>query len=242
MRSSIASIPMRGRRLPGVAFLLITLACLPPTLPAAPSLEAVLQNMDSAADVWQGMRAKVEWVRYISLVDDRRVESGRIAVRATKSGAIQMLLAFQQPSVQYISVRQAKVEIYKPKIKTVEEYDLRKSKEKLENALLLGFGTAGSYLNEHYEIVLEGEEAVAGQPAVKLDLQPRNPRGDLNNQRIEMWISTTHWQPIQQKIYDRNPKDYRLYSYSDVKMNPSFKSNEFKLPLGRGTNRVRPQR
>ncbi len=209
---------------------------------AAPPLESVLKNMDSAAATWKGMRAKVEWVRYESLVDDRRVESGRIAVRATKSGTVQMLLAFQEPSVQFISVRQAKVEIYKPKIKTVEEYDLRGSKEKLENALLLGFGTAGEYLNEHYEIVLEGEDTVAGHTTVKLDLRPRNPRGELNNSRIQMWISTTHWQPIQQKIYDRNPKDYRLYSYSEVEMNPSFRSEEFKLPLSRGTKRVRPQR
>lgn len=209
---------------------------------AAPSLEAVLQKMDSAAADWKGMRAKMESVRYDSLVDDSRVESGRIAVRTTNSGSVQMLVEFQEPSAQFISVRQERVEIYKPRIKTVEEYDIREHSERVENALLLGFGTAGSYLREHYEIVLDGEQSVVGQSTVKLDLQPRNPNGDLNNSPMEMWISTTHWQPVQQKMYDRNSSDYRLSVYWDVEINPTFRAGEFRLPLARGTKRVRPQR
>ena len=209
---------------------------------AAPPLETVLRNMDSVAASWQGMRAQVKWVRYDSLVDDRRVESGRIAVRTTDSGAVQMLIEFQEPSPQFISVRQDSVEIYKPRIKTVQEYDIREYKDRVENGLLLGFGTAGSYLAKHYEISLEGEETVAGQSTVKLDLRPRDPDGDLNNSPVEMWISTTHWQPVQQKMYDRNTSDYRLSSYSEMETNPAFRSGEFKLPLARGTKRVRPQR
>ena len=209
---------------------------------AAPPLETVLRNMDSAAASWKGMRAQVKWVRYDSLVDDRRVESGRIAVRTTNSGAVEMLVEFQEPSPQFISVRQNSVEVYKPRIKTVQEYDIREYRDRVENGLLLGFGTAGSYLTKHYEVSLEGEEKVVGQSTVKLDLQPRNPDGDLNNSPVEMWISTTHWQPVQQKMYDRNTSDYRLSSYSDMETNPAFKSDEFKLPLARGTKRVRPQR
>ena len=198
--------------------------------------------MNAAADTWTGMKARVRWVRYVSLVDDRREESGRIAVRESKTGDVQMLLAFTEPSTQFISVREAKVEIYKPKIRTVEEYDLRDSRDRLENALLLGFGTAGSYLAEHYEVALVGEAAVEGQPAVWLDLTPRNPDGEINNSRIEMWVSTQHWQPVQQKVYDRNPADFRLFTYWEIEINPTFKSADFKLGLGRSTKRVRPQR
>ena len=214
----------------------------PAAAQAAPSLESVLKNMDSVAASWKGMRAQVEWVRYDSLVDDRRVESGRIAVRATNSGPVQMLVEFQEPSTQFISVRQDRVEVYKPRIKIVQEYDIREYRDRVENGLLLGFGTAGSYLRDHYEIALVGEETVAGQSTVKLDLQPRNPDGEFNNSPVGMWISTTHWQPVQQKMYDRNASDYRLSSYSEMELNPTFKSNEFRLPLARGTKRVHPQR
>ena len=197
--------------------------------------------MDVAAAGWKGMRAKVEQVRYMALVDDTRVESGRISVRRIGSSGVEMLVAYQNPYEYYVAIHDTKVERYKPKTKTVEEYDLSKSKDKLENTWLLVFGTAGGYLNEQYKISLESSEPMAGHPVVKLGLQPRNPDAEINNRPLEMWISTKTWQPIQQKIYDATPGDYRLQSYSEVEINPAFKGNEFKLNLKRGTNRVRPQ-
>ena len=243
MRFPISSRAIRCELLRHLAGGLIALGCLLSAASAeTASLDVVLARMDEAAATWAGMKANVRWVRYVSLVDDRREESGRIAVRESKTGNVQMLLAFTEPSAQFISVREAKVEIYKPKIRTVEEYDLRDSRDRLENALLLGFGTAGSYLAEHYEVVLAGEETVEGQPAVRLDLTPRNPDGEINNSRIEMWVSTELWQPVQQKVYDRNPADFRLFTYWEIETNPNFKAADFKLPLGKGTKRVRPQR
>ena len=131
---------------------------------------------------------------------------------------------------------------YKPKIKTVEEYNLSKSRKKLESALLLGFGTAGKYLLEHYDISVVGDEQIAGHSSIKLDLQPQDSKAEMNNRHLEMWISTTNWQVVQQKVYDISPGDYRLYSYSDIEINPSFKISEFKFNLLSGTKRVHPQR
>lgn len=220
---------------------IILIACSACALHAGPSLDEVLARMDAAASSWQGLRAELEWVRYMSLVDERRVESGRIAVRRAKNGDVQMLVAFQQPSTYFLAVRGDKAERYNPKTKTVEEYDLGQSKDKVENALMLGFGTSGSYLTKHYEVSLGAEERIAGQPTVRLDLKPRDPQGELNNRPLEMWVATEIWQPVQYKVYDLSPGDYRIYSYSEVQVNPSFKSSEFKLRLERGTKRTRPQ-
>ncbi len=216
--------------------------CLAASLHAAPALETLLANMDTAASAWAGMRAEVRWVRYVSFVDDKSVESGRLVVRRSGSGDVEMLLEFEHPNHYFLAVRGAKVEIYKPKIKTVEEYNVSKFKEKLENALLLGFGTAGSYLREHYDIAVQGEESLAGQQTIRIDLRPKDPGSELNNRRLEMWISTSSWQPVQQKIYDITPGDYRLYSYSAIELNPTFSDREFKLRIPRGAQRVRPQR
>ena len=244
MRPTAMAIRRRGRFVRATALATVAAALLlhPSILTAALSLDQVLASMDEAAAGWEGMRAKVRWERYLSLVDDTSVETGRIAVRREKSGDIAMLLEFEEPAPYTLSVRGAKVERYKPRIKTVEEYNLSKSRDKLENALLIGFGTAGSYLAKHYEITLAGVEAVAGHDALKLELEPREPEGELNNHRLEMWISTTYWQPAQIKNFERNRKDFRLYSYSDVETNPKFTSDEFKLRLARGTKRVFPQR
>lgn len=221
---------------------IILIACTACMLPAAPPLDDVLARMDSAASTWQGLRAELEWVRYMSLVDESRVESGRIAVRRAKNGDVEMLAAFQQPHPYFLAVHGDKAERYNPKTKIVEEYDLGQSKDKVENALMLGFGTSGSYLTKHYEVSLGGEERIAGQPTVRLELKPRDPLGELNNRPLEMWVATEIWQPVQYKVYDLSPGDYRIYSYSQVQVNPSFKASEFKLRLERGTKRTRPQR
>lgn len=213
-----------------------------PVLDAAPVLPQIIAQMDVAANSWKGMRSQVTWTRYRSLVDEETVESGRMAVRRGRSGNVEMLLEFREPTNYYYKVSGTKVEVYKPRIKTVQEYDLSGSRDRLENALLIGFGTSGSYLNEHYEISVEGEEAILGQATVRLDLQPRNPSGELNNRRLEMWVSKEFWQPVQLKIFELNPKDYRLYSYAEVEINPRFASREFKLNLAPGTRREKPQR
>lgn len=220
---------------------IVLLACVACTLYAGPPLDEVLARMDTTASSWQGLRAELEWVRYMALVDESRVESGRIAVRRAKNGDVEMLASFQQPSPYFLAVRGDKAERYNPKSKTVEEYDLGGSREKVENALMLGFGTSGSYLTKHYEVTLKGEERIAGQPAVRLELKPKDPEGELNNRPLEMWVGTEIWQPVQYKVYDLSPGDYRIYSYSEVQVNPSFKDSEFKLRLERGTKRARPQ-
>ncbi|MDE0263509.1 MAG: outer membrane lipoprotein carrier protein LolA [Bryobacterales bacterium] len=240
-RSGLLSPTYRRGRL-AAAVSAIVLGCIAPVSGAAPDLATVLAKMDAAASGWKGMRASLEWVRYMALVDDRSVEQGKIVVRRTADGSASMLISFEEPNVYFLSVKGARVEIYKPKIKTVEEYDVSDSKAKVENALLLGFGTTGSYLGQHYDIKLLGPATVKGQSAVHLDLQPKDPQAELNSQRIEMWVSTDIWQPVQQKIYDRSPGDYRLYSYSEVVLNPSLTAEDFKLRLARGTKRVHPQR
>lgn len=217
------------------------MACVACTLYAGPRLDEVLARMDATASSWQGLRANLEWVRYMALVDESRVESGRIAVRRAQNGDVEMLASFHQPSTYFLSVRGDRAERYNPKAKTVEEYDLGGSRDKVENALMLGFGTSGSYLTKHYEVALKGEERIAGQPAVRLDLKPKDSQGELNNRPLEMWVGTEIWQPVQYKVYDLSPGDYRIYSYSEVQVNPAFKSSEFKLRLERGTKRARPQ-
>lgn len=240
-RSDLSTSTCRRSGL-GAAVSALVLGCFAPAAAAAPDLATVLTNMDAAASGWKGMRASLEWVRYMALVDDRSVEEGKIVVRRTADGSAAMLISFEDPNVYFLSVQGTRVEIYKPKIKTVEEYDVSDSKAKVENALLLGFGTSGSYLGQHYDIKLLGPAAVKGESVVHLDLQPKDPQAELNSQRIEMWVSTDIWQPVQQKIYDRNPGDYRLYSYSEVVLNPALTAEDFRLRLARGTKRVHPQR
>ena len=218
---------------------LVTL--LIPSLSAI-ELEAVLARMDAAAQGFRAMQADVRWLKYTDIVEDESIEEGVIRVMRDNKKQINLFIEFQKPYPYFVSVRGAKVEIYRPKIATVEEYDLSKSREMLEQALLLGFGTAGGFLRENYQLKMGGEENAAGEAAVRLELVPKSEKLRGNMPRLEMWVSTSDWQPVQEKIYGANPGDYRLYTYTKIKRNPPMKDSALKLKIPGKVKRIFPQR
>ena len=218
---------------------LITL--LVPSLPAV-ELDVLLTRMDKASEGFRAMRADVRWLKYTDIVEDESIEEGVIRVLRARNKQFNLLIEFQKPYPYFVSVRGTKVEIYRPKIATVEEYDLSKSREMLEQALLLGFGTAGRVLRENYELKMQGEEKAAGTAAVKIELVPKSEKMRANMPRLEMWISTSDWQPVQEKIYGANPGDYRLYTYTNVERNPPMKESAMKLKIPGKVKRIFPQR
>ena len=222
--------------------LAILLLFLPPWPALAVELDTLLANMDRASGAYRGMQAQVRWVSYTDIVEDKSTEEGIIKVLRDKKGQVNLLIEFQKPYPYFVSIQGTKVEIYRPRIATVEEYDVSKSKDALEQALLLGFGTAGRFLSEHYELKLAGEEEAAGEATVKLELVPKAEKMRESMSRLEMWISTTQWQPVQQKLYGPNPGDYRIYTYTDITLNPPLKESALRLKIPRKVKRVFPQR
>ena len=245
--SSSAHNPKRMPRLVRCTLPLFLLFAAPllvfaPRPATAADLDTILANMDRASGAYRGMQAWVSWVKYTDIVEDLSTEEGIIKVLKDKKGQLQLMIEFHKPYPYFVSIQGTKVEIYRPRIATVEEYDVSKSKDTLEQALLLGFGTAGRFLSEHYELELAGEEEAAGEPAVKLELVPKAEKMRASMSRLEMWISKSLWQPVQQKLYGPNPGDYRLYTYTDIKLNPPLKESALRLKIPRKVKRVFPQR
>lgn len=205
-------------------------------------MDVLLAHMDVAAERFRAMQADVQWLKYTDLVDDKSIEKGTIHVIRDRKKRINLLIKFQEPYLYFLSVRGTKIEIYRPKIATIEEYDLSKSREMLEQALLLGFGTSGHFLHEKYELTMVGEEEAAGAAVVKIELVPKTEKLREHMPRLEMWISTADWQPVQEKIYSATPGDYRLYTYTNVKRNPFIKESTLKLEIPSSVKRIYPQR
>ena len=216
------------------------LACTP-ALAAAPDLPAILKNMDQAASKFEGMKARIGRVNYTEIVDDKTVESGEIRVRRDKNKPVTLLMEIKDPAPLILAVKGTKAEIYRPRIAQVEEYDLTQSKNTLEQAFSLGFGTSGKFLSDNYELKVLGEETIEGQPAVKLELVPKSPEMLKRTPKIEMWVSTQNWSAVQQKVYEVGSGDYSLNTYSEIALNPGLKDADLELKVPRNTKRVFPQ-
>jgi outer membrane lipoprotein-sorting protein len=223
-----------------IRILLIALLALGST--RAHTLESVLAEMDKSAASFHSLTARVRVVRYTAIVNDETVDEGTIWVKRLRPRVSRLLIEFTVPDRYYVALSDKKAEIYRPKIATVEEYDISRFRNLADQLWLLSFGAAGRDLAARYQASFKGEEKAAGQPAVKIEMVPRSAQLLQHVPRIEMWISTEFWQPVQQKVYEITAGDYRLYTYTEVKWNFAFPDARLQLPTPPGTKRIHPQK
>lgn len=215
------------------------------TVPAltAPSetLNAVLNRMGQEAASFKQITANVTKLTYVNVLHDSTTESGAMWLRR-QGRKIQMVSEVKSPAERWVGIDGDQAEIYSPKINEVDIYDLGKHRGLVDQFLLLGFGSSGKSLEEHYNVTVKpgGPELVSGQNATHLELVPK--AADIRKQieKVELWIPLDSGHPIQQKFVQPGG-DYYLITYSDIKLNPNLPDRFFQLHLPANVNRVHPQ-
>jgi len=220
---------------------LTLLTCSLAAMLAAQNLESTLARMDRAATGFRGISAQLEQVSHTAVIDDTTIESGAITLFRPRPRDLRMLVEFSQPDVRAVSYANRKVQIYYPKLKTVQEYDLGKQSALIDQFLLLGFGASGSELRKSYEVKHTGRETIDGAECDLLELVPRDAEALKHVRRIEIWISEATGQPVRQKIHQPS-KDYREIRYRGLKLNPPLTEDSVRLKLPRDVKRTSPQK
>jgi outer membrane lipoprotein-sorting protein len=213
---------------------------LPGPASAQGPLDEVLKKMDQAAANFQTVAADIVYTKVTVIVDDTAVEKGRVFFKRDRGKRdFQVRIDFTEPSEKVVLFRDNKGYIYRPAIKQVEESDVGRNRQALEQFLLLGFGTPGSELLKAYNITLVGDARVAGKDTVKLELLPKSPDMARHIKRVELWLSRETWQPVQQQFTEPNG-DYLITLYTGQQFNSNIPDNRFKLNLPRGVKTIRP--
>lgn len=203
----------------------------------AATLDQILAKMDQNAPKFKSVTAKVRWVSYIAVIKEENASTGTLRMKRTKRD-VSALVEFTAPDPKSVAVSGSKLEIYYPKMKTVEEYSLG-GREVAEKYLALGFGASGSELKEDYKIKEAGTEQMSGEKVTRLELIPKSEKVSQQFPKIELWISDSSGYPVQEKFY-QSGGDYTLIVYSDVTINPSLPDSAFKLNPPKGVQRVSP--
>jgi len=207
---------------------------------AAP-LKEVLARMDATAAAFKGMTAKIRRVSHTAVINEDNIDSGAVTLRRAKPKEVQMLVELTEPEVKSLAFQGRKLEIYFPKILTVQEYDLGKSRALVEQFLLLGFGSTGKELAANYTITSLGEETVGGCKAHRLELIPKSAEALQHLKKVELWIAADGGYPSQQKFFLAGG-DYTLVTYTDVKLNPPLSDGALRLKLPKGVKREQIQK
>jgi outer membrane lipoprotein-sorting protein len=208
---------------------------------AAVSRDAVLARMDEAAMEFRSMTGKIRKVTHTAIINDDSVETGVIHLKRQGRRDIRLLVNIGEPDPKSYALQGRKAEIYYPKIQTVQEYDLGKQGQLLDQFLLLGFGAPTRELRDAYEFRLGGEETVAGQKTARIELIPKSQKTRQHLTKAELWISLDTGHTVQQKFHEPSG-DYRLATYTEVKWNPDLADSALRLQLPKNVKREYPQR
>ncbi|MCC6588421.1 MAG: outer membrane lipoprotein carrier protein LolA [Bryobacterales bacterium] len=211
------------------------------TIGFAQSAEAVLQRMDSAGPQFRGAAASLKRVVHTAVINDDTEETGTFSLLKGKARELRVLIDIKKPDVRQVALSDRKAEIFNPNANVVQEFDLGKQKGLVDQFLLLGFGVTGKELSKNYAVKYLGEDNVAGQKCSRLELTPKSAEVRQHFNKIELCIASTGGHPVRQKLYEPSG-NYTDITYSDVKLNPSIKSEELALKLPKNVKREFPQR
>lgn len=206
----------------------------------AGSLDDVLARMDRAAPAFKGFSANLTSVTHTAVIDEDETEKGRILLKRDKRD-MEMLVEFGEPNAKSVAVHDRKAEIYYPKLQTIEEYDIGQYQALLDQFMLIGFGTSGKELAASYEMKVLGNDSIAGTSTTHLELMPKSAEVRKNLKKLELWIPEADGYPVQQKIF-LAAGDYKVFTYTNVKMNPPLSEQDLRLKVPKDTKHRFPQR
>ena len=204
-------------------------------------LQAIFARMDAAAASFRGMSAKIRRVSHTAVINEDNVDSGTILLKRSKPKDMRMLVVLVEPDQKSVMLQGRKLDMYYPKIQTVQEFDLGKNRELLDQFFLIGFGTNSRDLESAYAIRPLGSENVGSEKTERLELTPKSKEVLQHLKKFELWISDSSGYPAQQKFYLPGG-DYMMVTYTDLKVNPDLPDTALKLKLPKGVKWEYPQR
>src|SRR5262249_17878510 len=147
-----------------------------PVKAADANLEAVLTQMDKAAETFRSAQADFVWDQYQMVVDETDTQKGVIYFRRHGKDT-DMAADVKAPEPKYVLFADGKLRLYQPRIDQVTEYDVAKKRTEVESFLVLGFGGRGHDLLRSFSVKLMKREMVDGVNTAGLELNPTTTHG-----------------------------------------------------------------
>jgi outer membrane lipoprotein-sorting protein len=245
--SGFSAKPPGSRSVHGAAILCLLFLFLASTARAQSSpLQKVLQQLDRNAANFNTTQANFVWTQYTKIVDDKDIQKGTVYFR--RSGRqVEMAADISEPTPpKYLLFANSKIQVYETKVDKVTEYDTGKDRAAFESFLVLGFGGSGQDMLKAFDVTYSGTEKVDGIDTAKLELIPKSAKVRNTFDHIWLWIDPARGVSLRQQLFapvDPGQKagDYRLASYSDIRINEKIPDSVFTLKTTGSTKFLSPK-
>jgi len=204
-------------------------------------LRRVIDDMDRTAANFHTAQAKFVWTQYTSVVNESDLQEGVVYFRRAGQ-QVEMAADILKPTPKQVLFADSKVQLYKPNIDQVTQYDTGKNRALVESFLVLGFGGSGQDMLKSFTVSYLGQDTVDGVATAKLDLVPKSDKARSTFEHICLWIdlSKNPGISVRQQLFAPE-NDYRLASYSDIHLNEKIPDSAFKLKTSGNSRFVPPK-
>jgi outer membrane lipoprotein-sorting protein len=221
---------------------LIAAVALIAAVGSAQSLESTLNHMDALSKGFRGVTADVRRISFTYFAKDTEEESGRFSMFRPTPQDVRMLMEFTKPEERAVAFAKSKVQMYYPKIKTVQEYNLGKESRLVDQFLALGFGSSSAELRKSYNIKYVEQTTIDGDKADHLFLEPKSAEAKDHVRSIDLWVAQPGGYPVRMKVLQPS-KDSMEIQYSNLKINPTALTDaSVRLKLPKGVKKETPQK
>lgn len=203
-------------------------------------LQQVLQQLDRTAANFHTTQATFVWTQYTKIVDEKDVQKGTVYFRRAGS-QVEMAADIGEPQPpKYVLFTESKVRVYETRIDQVTEYNTGKDRAAFESFLVLGFGGSGQDMMKSFDVTYSGTEKVDGVESAKLTLVPKAEKVRNTFDHIWLWIDPARGVSLRQQLFAPGG-DYRLATYSDIRLNEKISDSVFKLKTTNKTKFLSPK-
>ena len=208
------------------------------------NLQTVLSLMDRTAATLHTVQTDFAWDDYERVVDSHDKQTGVMYFSRSgkQSKNVEMSAESKTPAPKFVlfNGKAGTVQVYEPRIDRLTPYSVGKNKADFEAFLVLGFGGAGSDLERSFKLDYAGTEPVNGVACYQLKLVPLAASARNTFDSITLWIDAKRGIALQQR-FDQGGGNYRVATYSNIKLNEKLPNGVFKLKTTSKTKIFNPQ-
>ena len=198
------------------------------------SLDSAIRQIERQAKDFETAMARVEVVR--------TADDGTESSKTTGTGFIQKDgdMRYNIDGGQLVTfVDKNTVSHYDASAGTVEEYSLKKHRDRIEPFARLGFSTTGSDMERDYLITIVGEEDIGNSRTVVMELTPESDSVRETVRLVRLYIDQASWMPVRQVFKATSDGATVTITYTGMARNLDLKPELFRDKWPRGTDKIR---
>ena len=211
----------------------------PGTPPAigSPELEAVLSQMDKAAEKFKSLEADLQWDNTQRIGDyvETTTQTGKVYFKRSKD--TKAMFDITTPHPMQVLFKGGTLSLYKIRSNQVTEHKAA-NKSEIEAFLELGFGARGHDLLKSFEVKMAGWETVDRTRVAKLELVAKSEKVRNMFSQFIMWIDPKQDVPLKQQVLQPD-HNYWSSHYSHFKLNSRISDDVFRLKTNSATEIIR---